>query len=63
MPKLLTVQEVSDSLGICPVVIRTYAREGIIKASKLGKAWKFKPADIERYIDQNDNSLAIKGNK
>ena len=58
MEKLLTTKEVADIIGMHPVRLTKKAYAGEIKASKIGSGWRFRPCDVEHYIQQNDNSLA-----
>lgn len=62
MAKLLTCREVADWLQMNEVHIRKWARDGILRASKIGKSWRFRECDIERYLEENDNSLAGRNN-
>ena len=56
MERLLSVNEVSEWLGIHPLHVRKKARDGVIRASKVGRAWRFSKVDIESYLKENDNS-------
>ena len=58
MNRLLTSEEVADYLGLHIKYVQKWAREGVLRASKIGKSWRFKPVDIDRFIEENDNSLA-----
>jgi excisionase family DNA binding protein len=57
--KLLTVREVSEWLDIHPLHIRKKAVAGIIRASKVGRAWRFKKGDVDKFLKDNDNSKAV----
>jgi nitrogen PTS system EIIA component len=61
MSEIMTSKEVGEYLRISEWQIRVWAGNGDLKASKMGKAWKFKRSDVERFWEQNDNSLATKG--
>jgi excisionase family DNA binding protein len=61
MSELLTIKEASKLLKIHPNQLRLKASHGEIKAYKPAQKWLFKMADIENYLDRNDNSLATKG--
>ena len=50
--KLLTTAEAAGILGIDPQIVRDYVREKKIPASWIGKGYKFKPSDIEAYIEK-----------
>jgi len=53
MQKLLTSSEAASVLGISRETAAHYAITGIIPASKIGRAWKFKVEDIEQFIRDN----------
>jgi len=52
--KLLTSQQVATILQVDERTVQRYAREGLIKALRLGKGtrsrYRFDPADVEAYI-------------
>lgn len=52
--RLLTSQQVAAMLQVDERTVQRYAREGLIKALRLGKGtrsrYRFDPADVEAYI-------------
>lgn len=57
MEKLLTQEEVADILGIDTQTvkrIREDENEGQrLPAIRVGRLWRFKPSDVQAYIDRN----------
>ena len=47
---LLTVGEVAASLRVHPETVRTWARDGVLRGSKVGTAWRFHKVDVEAYL-------------
>lgn len=43
----LTSAEVAELLRVSTYTVRAWARNGVLPASKLGSDWRFKWADIE----------------
>lgn len=58
--EILTAKEVAAYLGLHPLTVHRYAREGKIPAFKIGTDWRFHKKYIERWIkeklDYNLNS-------
>ena len=46
MPEILTLREAAIVLGVSEVNLRKNAREGKLKAFKVGKLWRFYKSDI-----------------
>ena len=51
--KLYTVQEASESLGISPLTLGKWLREGKITGTKLGKLWRITETDLQNFIEKN----------
>lgn len=49
---LLTTEETAQRLGVHPSRVRVLAREGRLPAQQVGRAWVFRPADVERFAAQ-----------
>lgn len=49
--KLLTVKEVAEMLGMHEVTIRDKCREGEIPAIKMGKYWRVKEDDLNKWLE------------
>ncbi len=50
MEKLLSTEDIAEQFGVEPVTVRRWALRGKIKGYKIGKAWRFRPSDVENYI-------------
>jgi excisionase family DNA binding protein len=50
--KLLSTNAACESLGICRATLYKLVSRGAIRAHFIAKAWKFKPADLEAYLDK-----------
>ncbi|MGQ9629342.1 MAG: helix-turn-helix domain-containing protein [bacterium] len=58
MEELLTVRDLSEKIKIHPEVIYRMLKAGIIRGIKIGKGrgiWRFRPSDIERWIEAGDH--------
>jgi excisionase family DNA binding protein len=53
MEKLLTTTEVMDLLGISIATLRRKYREGELPYVKFGQKIRFKPRDVQRYVDNH----------
>ena len=51
--KLYTVQEASEALGISPLTLGKWLREGKITGTKLGKLWRITESDLQDFINKN----------
>ena len=60
-PRLLAIPEVADQLGVNPRHIRRLVHERRIPFIKWGHLIRFKPADIETWIDANRIELGQLG--
>jgi excisionase family DNA binding protein len=50
--KLYTLKEVEKILKVTQRTLYTYIQNGQLKATKIGKYWRVKHADMEQLIDQ-----------
>ena len=50
--KLLSVNDVAELLGLHPQTVRDFAGDGKLPGFKVGRAWRFKPSDIEAYLER-----------
>jgi len=51
----LTVKEVAQYLKLSPDLIYKLAQRGMIPASKVGTAWRFKKQKIDQWMEANEN--------
>ena len=65
MEKLLSVNQLSDILGLKKITIYEWVRDSKIPFVKLGKRVLFRPKDIEGFINANrvecQNAVLTKG--
>jgi excisionase family DNA binding protein len=54
--KLYTLKEVEKILKVTQRTLYTYIQNGQLKATKIGKYWRVKHADMEQLIDQGLNT-------
>jgi excisionase family DNA binding protein len=52
--KLYTLREVEKILKVTQRTLYTYIREGTLKASKSGKYWRVKHADLMDFVDNGN---------
>lgn len=51
----LSVQEISEYLGVSKETIYRWLDRKSIPASKVGKLWKFKKSRVDAWIDSNQS--------
>jgi len=56
--KLLTTEQVADLLQVHPFTVLKYIKSGKIKAIKLGRVWRIRESDVERFLEER--SMASK---
>jgi len=49
--RLMTIVEVADRLRISLRTAYAWAKDGTLPAFKVGQAWRFDRADMDRWID------------
>ncbi len=52
-PEIMTVQEVAEFLRVSERTVYDWATSGTIPCGKLGTAWRFKRAEIEKWVNQH----------
>lgn len=52
---ILTLKEVADYLKLAEKTAYRLAAEGKLPGFKVGGSWRFKAADIERWIEEQKN--------
>ena len=48
--RLLTIDEVADFLHINPMTVYAWVRDGKIPAFKIGKVWRFRKTEIDKWL-------------
>lgn len=51
MDALLSLDEAATFFGCHPDTVRLWAADGTIRGAKVGRAWRFKQADLERHFE------------
>jgi excisionase family DNA binding protein len=51
--KLLTIREVTESLGVSRGWLNRHVRSGNVPARKIGRLVRFDEADIKKWLDEN----------
>lgn len=59
--ELLTVDEVAGLLKFHPVYIRRLFAHGRLGGVKLGRALRFRPQDVERFVNDGAVEVSVKG--
>lgn len=54
--ELLGVEEVADYLGIKPVTVYRWCREGRLPCMKLGRRWRIRRQALEEFLDENERN-------
>jgi putative resolvase len=49
--RLYNIGEVAQYLGMSKDTIMTWIRSGRLKASRIGRFWRIRARDLERFID------------
>lgn len=51
----LTVDQIAEELDVAKTTVREWIQEKKLKAYKLGRNWKVKRADLEKFIESTRN--------
>lgn len=52
---LLTIHEVADLLKVKESTVRTWIKDGDLRAVKFGREWRVVQKDLEAYLDAHAN--------
>ncbi len=61
MKDLLSVEEVAAYLGVGPVTIYRWCREGRLPCLKIGKSWRVRREALEDFLRQGERSATLVG--
>jgi len=50
--KLYTIEEITDILKVTQRTLYNYIKSGSLKAVKIGKYWRVKQIDLQKFVDQ-----------
>ncbi len=51
----MTIQQTAEYLQVCDKTVRRLISKKELSASKVGKSWRIKKSDIEKYLLQTRN--------
>ena len=61
MHEIMTIEDVAKYLRVSERTIYDWAQKGILPGGKIGTTWRFKSADIQRWVnDKLNNDSDIK---
>jgi excisionase family DNA binding protein len=60
---LLTLHEVADLLKVAEKTVYTMAQRRELPAFKVGGQWRFKPADLDQWIEERKAAVRGDGRK
>ena len=55
---MLSITEAAKTLGVATATLRAQARNGKLRATKLGRDWYVTPEEVERYRVENKREAA-----
>lgn len=50
----MTVKEIAEYLGVHPMTIYKYVKDGKIPAFKIGTSWRIRRDSIKKWMDENE---------
>jgi len=53
MSEIMTTQELAAYLRLHEITICKYAGEGMIPGMRIGRAWRFDKAEIDKWLDES----------
>jgi len=56
--KLLTSEQVSKILQVHPFTVLKYLKGGKLKGIKLGRVWRIRESDVERFLEERSMASA-----
>lgn len=60
--KLMDVQEAAEYVGLSTFTVRRLAKQGLLPAAKIGRAYRFKKEDIDFYLRMQYKGAADESN-
>ena len=58
--QLMSIRDLADYLNLNQTTIYTWAQQGMLPGYKLGRTWRFRPSDIEAWLEERKNSEVSK---
>lgn len=59
--ELLRIEEVAEYLGVQPITVYRWCRQGRLPCFKLSNAWRIRRAGLEEYVRQRERSATLAG--
>jgi excisionase family DNA binding protein len=59
--ELLDTEDVAKYLGVNPVTIWRWCREGTLPCMKIGRSWRIRREALERFLERSDRSESLVG--
>lgn len=53
--EIMTIQQTAEYLQVCDKTVRRLISKKELSASKIGKSWRIKKSDIEKYLLETRN--------
>ena len=63
MHEIMTIEDVAKYLRVSERTIYDWAQKGILPGGKIGTTWRFKSADIQRWVNDKLNNDSDINNK
>ena len=60
LPNILKTRDLAILLDMSPDAVNDLARRGVLRGYKSGNQWRFRPKDVERYLER-EKKLAPPG--
>lgn len=54
-----SVQQIADHLGVSKETIYRWLEKGKIPSHRIGKLWKFKPSEVDKWIKSGKSAKII----
>lgn len=61
--KILTPDQVAQILQVHPFTVLKFIKQGKLRASKLGRVYRIRQSDVEKFLDEQEAATASKSNK
>jgi excisionase family DNA binding protein len=55
--QFMSIRDVADYLQLNQTTIYAWAQQGILPGYKLGRTWRFRPSEIEAWLEERRNSV------
>jgi excisionase family DNA binding protein len=59
MTKLLSVEQAAELLGISPWTVRSYIRQGKLRAVRIGRRVLLEEAELARFVERSRAALNV----